>query len=150
MGVNTGMDLQLGGNFASKVNPDFRSHVEPLDSRTLKVCFKTKDEEGNPISPGISIWQFGLAFTPILPKHYWEPVVEAAKAAGLWLASVDEAERDKLAYFALVAATARERDEPICNRNTEPFSRFYSALVKYFCPRRPGFWVSASMWEQFS
>ena len=80
--VNTVMDLELGGNFASKVNPDFLSHVEALDSRTLKVFFKTKDEEGNPISPGISVWQFGLAFTPILPKHYWEPVVEAAKAAG--------------------------------------------------------------------
>ena len=56
---------------------------------------------------------------------------EAAKTAGLWLASVDEVERDKLAYFALVAATAREREEPICTRNTEPFSRFYSDFVEY-------------------
>lgn len=56
---------------------------------------------------------------------------EAAKTAGLWLASVDEAERDKLVYFALVAATARERGEPICTRNPEAFSRFYSDFVEY-------------------
>ena len=56
---------------------------------------------------------------------------EAAKTAGLWLASVEEAERDRLAYFALVAATARERGEPICTRDPEPFSRFYSDFVGY-------------------
>ena len=56
---------------------------------------------------------------------------EAAKTAGLWLASVEEAERNNLAYFALVAATARERGEPICTRNQELFSRFYSDFVEY-------------------
>ncbi len=80
--VDTVMALELGGNYASSVNPDFLSHVEALDSRTLKVYFKAEDEEGNAMTPGISVWQFGLAFTPILPKHYWESVVEAAKAAG--------------------------------------------------------------------
>jgi len=56
---------------------------------------------------------------------------EAGKTAGLWLASVEETERDKLAYFALVAATARERGEPICTHNQELFSRFYSDFVDY-------------------
>lgn len=56
---------------------------------------------------------------------------EAAKTAGLWLASVEEEERDKLAYFALVGATARERGEPICTRNQDLFSRFYSDFVDY-------------------
>ena len=56
---------------------------------------------------------------------------EAAKTAGLWLASVEEAERNNLGYFALVAATARERGEPICTRNSEPFDRFYSDFVDY-------------------
>ena len=56
---------------------------------------------------------------------------EAAKKAGLWLASVEETERDKLAYFALIAATAQERGEPICTRNQELFSRFYSDFVDY-------------------
>ncbi len=56
---------------------------------------------------------------------------EAAKTAGLWIASVEEAERNNLAYFALVAATARERGEPICTRNQELFSKFYSDFVEY-------------------
>ncbi|MCI0440934.1 MAG: ABC transporter substrate-binding protein, partial [Chloroflexi bacterium] len=49
-------------------------HVEALDSHTVKVYFNQM--------PGLSVWQYGLAFTPILPKHYWEPIVTAAKQAG--------------------------------------------------------------------
>ena len=56
---------------------------------------------------------------------------EAAKAAGLWLASVEEEERERLTHFALLAATARERGVAICTRNPEPFSKFYSEIVAY-------------------
>ena len=56
---------------------------------------------------------------------------EAAKVAGLWVAALDEEERGLLARFALVAATAKERGEPICTRNPEPFSKFYSEFVSY-------------------
>ena len=56
---------------------------------------------------------------------------EAAKAAGLWVAALDEEERGLLTRFALVAATAQERREPICTRNPEPFSKFYSEFVSY-------------------
>ena len=73
-----------------------------------------------------------IGFVAMLSFLEYAPLsAEAAKTAGLWLASVEEAERDKLAYFALVAATARERREPICTRNSEPFNRFYSDFVDY-------------------
>ncbi len=57
--------------------------------------------------------------------------VDAAKTAGIWLASVPAPERDGLARVALIAAVANERDEPICTRNPVPFSRFYPNLVDY-------------------
>ncbi len=80
--VDTVLEFQLGSNWANSVNPDYVDHVDALDSHTLKVFFKSTDSEGNPITPGLSVWQFGLAFMPILPKHYWESVVQAARSAG--------------------------------------------------------------------
>ena len=56
---------------------------------------------------------------------------EAARVAGLWVAALDEEERKQLTRFALVAATAREREEPICTRSPEPYSKFYSEFVSY-------------------
>ena len=56
---------------------------------------------------------------------------EAAKMAGIWMASVEEEERDGLSRFALIAATAKERGEPVCTRNAESFSRFDSEVVGY-------------------
>ena len=56
---------------------------------------------------------------------------EAAKVAGVWIASVEPEQRDELARIALIAATAQERAEPICTRNVDGFSRFYSDVVGY-------------------
>ena len=56
---------------------------------------------------------------------------EAAKVAGVWIASVEPERRDELAHIALIAATAQERGEPVYTRNIEPFSRFYSDVVGY-------------------
>ena len=80
--VNTVMDLQLGGNWAQLVDTAFVDRAEALDSHRLKIYFKSTDADGNPQTPGLSVWQFGLAFMPILPEHYWAPVVEQAKQAG--------------------------------------------------------------------
>ena len=80
--VNTVLDMQLGSNWASAVDPAFLDRVEALDSHRLKVYFKTADADGNPQTPGLSVWQFGLGFMPVLAEHYWAPVVEEAKKAG--------------------------------------------------------------------
>ena len=80
--AQTVLDMQLGSNWASAVDSAFLERVEALDTHRLKVFFKTSDDEGNPLTPGLSVWQFGLGFMPILPEHYWAPVVEEAKKAG--------------------------------------------------------------------
>ncbi len=57
--------------------------------------------------------------------------VAASKQAGLWIASAHSDERGRLAYFAMVAATAQERGEAICTRNSDPYSGFYSKFFAY-------------------
>ena len=80
--VSTVLDLELGGSWAQAVNSAFVDRVEALDSHRLKVFFKATDDEGQPQTPGLSVWQFGLGFMAILPEHYWASVVEEAKKAG--------------------------------------------------------------------
>ena len=93
--VNTVLDLQLSSNWASVVDKAFLERVEALDSHRLKVYFKTTDDEGNPQTPGLSVWQFGLGFMPVLAEHYWAPVIEEVKGAG-------EIEQQQEALFAHV------------------------------------------------
>ena len=80
--VNTIFDLQLGSNWASAADSAFLERVEALDEYSVKIFFKTTDDEGNPQTPGLSVWQFGLGFMPIMAEHYWSPVVEEIKASG--------------------------------------------------------------------
>ena len=89
--VDVALDLELAANWASAVDPAFVDHVEATGSHAIKVFFKGTDAEGNPQTPGLGIWQFGLAFTPILSKQYWEPIVEEAKAAGADVQAQQEA-----------------------------------------------------------
>ena len=93
--VNAVLDLQLSSNWASVVDKAFLDRVEALDSHTLKVFFKTMDDEGNPQTPGLSVWQFGLGFMPVMAEHYWAPIVEEAEGAG-------ESEQQQEALFAHV------------------------------------------------
>ena len=93
--VNTVLELQLSSNWASVVDKAFLERVEAPDSRTLKVYFKTTDAEGNPQTPGLSVWQFGLGFMPVMAEHYWAPVIEEVKGAG-------EVEQQQEALFAHV------------------------------------------------
>ena len=80
--VDTALEMELGNNFYSVVDPDYLSHVEVLSPYLVKVYFYAQDPDGEPLKPGMSVWQFGLGFSPILPKHYWEPIVAKAKLAG--------------------------------------------------------------------
>ena len=57
--------------------------------------------------------------------------VQAAKTAGLWIASIPPEERGGLLSYALLVATAAERGEQICTRNMEPFRHFPSELREY-------------------
>ena len=93
--VNTALDMGLSANYASAINPTFLNRVEKVDSHAIKIYFNAMDEEGNELTPGLSVWQFGLGFLPILAEHYWAPVVEEAKMAG-------ELEQQQEALFAHV------------------------------------------------
>jgi peptide/nickel transport system substrate-binding protein len=72
--AHTVRDLQLTANWASIVPAEYFHHAEAVSPYKLKVFFKKQ--------PGLAVWQFGLAFMPILSKAYWEPVVEEAKKQG--------------------------------------------------------------------
>ena len=79
--VSTVLDMQLDSNWASAVDPAFLDRVEALDSHRLKVYFKTVDADGSPQTPGLSVWQFGLGFMPVLAEHYWTPPTTAMPKA---------------------------------------------------------------------
>jgi predicted nucleic acid-binding protein len=67
-----------------------------------------------------------LSFLEVTPL-----TAEAAKTAGLWVMSLQDERREGVARSALVAATAKERGEPICTRDHDRYDRFYSELVRY-------------------
>ena len=85
--------------------------------------------------PAWSVWQFGLAFMPIMPEHYWASVVEAAKKAG------DTAQRIE-ALFAHVP-----EGEPTVNgftfRKWEPGAFFENEAV-------PNFFQTGTVVTQFA
>ncbi|MFQ5878709.1 MAG: ABC transporter substrate-binding protein [Dehalococcoidia bacterium] len=83
---NTAAQLRLPGNWASYVDPTVFNHAEALDPLMLKLFFKEK--------PGLSRFQFGVGFAPIVQKSFWEPTVSEAKAK---LATVDAADAEALA-----------------------------------------------------
>ncbi len=122
--VNTVLDMELGAGWAEAVDSAFVERVEALDSHRLKVIFKATDDEGNPQTPGLGVWQFGLAFMPIMPEHYWASVVEEAKQAS------DTAKRIE-ALFAHVS-----KGEPTLNgfsfRKWEPGAFFENEAVANF------------------
>ncbi len=72
--AHTVIEFQLAGNWSSLVDPNYFDHAEAIDPYRLKIFFKQK--------PGLARWQFGLAFMPIFPSAYWEPIVAEARQAG--------------------------------------------------------------------
>ena len=80
--VDTVLGMRLGSNWAQAVDPNFVDRAEALDPQTLKIWFKARDADGEPQTPGLGVWQFGLALMPIMAEHYWRPVVDEALALG--------------------------------------------------------------------
>ena len=63
-----------------------------------------------------------------------EPVplsVEAAKWAGRWIGALNAEETDDVVRLALVAATAKERNEPLCTRFPNRFEGFGIEIIAY-------------------
>lgn len=70
--ANTALDLQLTGNWPGIFKPEVLDHAEAADDFTVKYFFTDK--------PGLSQWQYGVAQAPIVAKHFWEAMIEEARA----------------------------------------------------------------------
>lgn len=71
---NTCKDLQLTQNWPNACSPNGADvAAEVVDTYTVKYTFLDQ-------APSLGTWQAGIALAPILPKHYWEPVVNEARA----------------------------------------------------------------------
>ncbi len=85
---NAVKDLGMGGNFldawplASDDDPATEEseyslglrNVEAPDDYTVVLTWNGQ--------PGLAVWQFGTAFAPAMPEHYWAEHVDAAADAG--------------------------------------------------------------------
>lgn len=77
---NTARDFGLTANWpdyldaVSEESPDGVTGVEAIDDVTIQVTFN--------IEPGLAVWGLGNGppFLPMLPEHFWGPIVEEAEA----------------------------------------------------------------------
>ena len=69
--VNTALEFQLPGNWATVIDPSLIDGAEAVDNRTVKYYF-TKQ-------PGLARWQFGVLSSIFVSKRFWETFVEQAK-----------------------------------------------------------------------
>ena len=72
---NTVVDLELQGGWVDYADPDIITAVEAVDDVTVQVSFNAQ--------PGLAIWGPGTSvlLMPIMPEHFWAPVVEEAAAS---------------------------------------------------------------------
>ena len=69
---NTAKDFELGGSWPDYVDVEVVTAVEAVDDTTVRVTFNAQ--------PGLAVWGSGngVPFIPVLPEHFWGPVVEEA------------------------------------------------------------------------
>ena len=71
---NTCKELQLTQNWPNQCKPNGADvKAEVVDTYTVKYTYLNG-------APSLGTWQAGIALAPILPKHFWAPVVEKATA----------------------------------------------------------------------
>ncbi|MCA1587383.1 MAG: ABC transporter substrate-binding protein [Chloroflexi bacterium] len=72
---NTAVDLELTDSWQDATDSDFVTAVEAVDDLTVRVTFNSE--------PGLAIWGpgTGVPDMPIMPEHFWAPVVEEAVAS---------------------------------------------------------------------
>lgn len=65
------LDLQLTQNWPTQCQQGILEQVEAVDDYTVKFYFNE--------SPGLGVWNAGVALAPILPEHYWADTVAEAR-----------------------------------------------------------------------
>lgn len=70
----TALDFELTANWQDYIDADIVTSVEAVDDLTARVTFNAQ--------PGLAVWGpgTGVALMPLMPEHFWGPVVEAAAA----------------------------------------------------------------------
>jgi ABC-type transport system substrate-binding protein len=70
----TAVDMELQGPWQDYVDTDIVTAVEAVDDLTVRVTFNAQ--------PGLAVWGpgTGVPLMPVMPEHFWGPVVEAAAA----------------------------------------------------------------------
>ena len=70
----TAVDMDLQGPWQDYVDSDIVTSVEAVDDLTVRVTFNAQ--------PGLAQWGpgTGVPLMPLMPEHFWGPVVEAAAA----------------------------------------------------------------------
>ncbi len=117
---------------------DYKSGIQGARSLFEQIVRKEVSASVSPFTV-FQLWgmadldrQAEMGYTSMLAFLDEAPLtVQAAKTAGLWIASLPPEERAGLLSYALLVATATERGEQICTRNMEPFRRFPSELREY-------------------
>jgi ABC-type transport system substrate-binding protein len=71
----TAVDMELQGPWADYVDVGIVTGVEAVDDLTVRVNFNAQ--------PGLAQWGpgTGVALMPLMPEHFWAPVVEEAMAS---------------------------------------------------------------------
>lgn len=71
----TAVDFELTSNWVDSTDPDIVTAVEAVDDQTIQVTFNAE--------PGLAVWGpgTGVPLMPIMPEHFWGPVVEEAAAS---------------------------------------------------------------------
>jgi peptide/nickel transport system substrate-binding protein len=72
----TAVDFELQGAWQTYTSPDLITSVEAVDDLTLRVTFNAQ--------PGLANWgpgSDGPHLMPVMPEHFWGPVVEEAAGA---------------------------------------------------------------------
>lgn len=91
-------EFALGGAHASNF-PGSVTDVSAADEFTVRVEFASQ--------PSVGDWQTSVAMAPLVPAHFWEPHVEAARAAAK---SAREGTSEETARAAVAAASLTDAD----------------------------------------
>jgi ABC-type transport system substrate-binding protein len=90
--INTSLELQLTGNWASFIDSEFVDRAEAVDDYTVKYYYTE--------NPGLAVHEYGTLTAPIMAEAYWGPIVEQARESvgALEPPAEDAAEEELQAY----------------------------------------------------
>jgi peptide/nickel transport system substrate-binding protein len=72
---NTATEFELTANWPDVTDSQIVQGLEAVDDSTLRITFSSQ--------PGIAVWGLGqgVHFMPVMPEHFWAPVVEEARGS---------------------------------------------------------------------